>query len=359
MKFWGLGSLIQATPCFRALRERFPDAEIDLLTIRGNQRLFEDQPFFDNLWTLDVNGGGRFLLSSIENLLSVRRRKYDLLFNFEGFASYSSVFSNLSAASVCVGYRVGATHRCDVDAPFREETHISEVYADLLEAVGVWPESLEPQLEVPPEGERFQRRWRVDHGVPLDARVVGMNVNTGPISPARRWPRERFIELGRRLAKEANTRIVLIGGPDEVDYVAPAAEALGKAAVNLAGRTRLPELLGLLADVDVFITNDSGPLHIAAAMGAPTVSFFGPESPKIYGPRGARHSVLYKGLPCSPCLTFANLKRTDCDHFSCLREVTVEEALLAVASLRPRERLESGQSNERITGAASTADASH
>lgn len=330
MKFWGLGSLVQGIPAFRALRERYPEAEVDLLTIRGNERLFAGQDLFTHVWTVDLRGFASFARDSLRRLFQVRRRDYDLILNFEGYARYGLVFSHLSGAGCVVEYRTPRTGQAEVEVEFREGRHISEVFADLTAAVDARPEVLEPWLIVPPGGRDFQETWRARYQVEADRRVVALNVNAGPISPARRWPRERFIELGQRLLARGDCRVVLVGGPDEVDYVRPVAEALGPGAINLAGQTTLAEFLGFLADVELLVTNDSGPLHLAVAMGTPTVAFFGPESPRVYGPRGRQHTALYLGLPCSPCLTFANLKRTDCDHFSCLREMTVDQAWAAV-----------------------------
>lgn len=326
MKFWGLGSLVQATASFRALRQRYPEAELDLLTIRGNERLFAGQDLFNHVWTIDLNRLPNFLWQSCSRLAAIRRRRYDLLLNFEGYARYGMILSHLSGAGCCIEYRTPRSGRADVEVEFREGRHIAEVFGDLVAAVDARPDDLEPRLELPPESRRMLSRWREQFGIDPADKVVALNVNAGPISPARRWPRERFLELGRLLLEQPGLRVVLIGGPDEVPYVTPVADGLGPGAMNLAGRTSLAELLGVLAGVDLLVTNDSGPLHLAVALGTPTLSFFGPESPRIYGPRGPQHTILYLDLPCSPCLTFANLKRTACDHFSCLREITVEQA---------------------------------
>lgn len=330
VKLWGIGSLVQALPSFRALQSRFPEAQIDLLTIRGNQRLFDGQDLFGRVWTLDVSSSRTFLPECYRLWREIRRQRYDVLLNFEGFASFSQIFASASGANCTVGYATRKIRHATLETPFRPSTHIAEVYADLARLVGAMPTSLAPRLAIPADGQRFQATWRSAYGVGADEPVIGLNVNAGPISLARRWPAERFAELGRRLATELGARIVLVGSRDEAAEVAPVAQAIGPAAIDLSGKTTLGELLGLFADLDLLVTNDSGPLHLAVAVDTPTVSFFGPETPVIYGPRGPRHAVLYLGLPCSPCLTFSNLKRTDCDHFSCLRQIEVAQAQAAV-----------------------------
>lgn len=338
VKLWGIGSLVQALPSFRALQARFPNARLDLLTIRGNQRLFDGQNLFERIWTLDVSSSQRFLPEVYKLWRTLRRERYDLLLNFEGYASFSAILSSMSGAQCTVGYGTRKIRHATLETPFRQGTHIAEVYADLTQAVGAVPESLTPRLRITPEGETFRAGWRSQFGVGADEPVIGMNINAGPISLARRWPAERYVALGKRLAAELGTRIVLIGSPDESAAVGPVAQAIGPVAVDLSGKSSLAQLLGLMTDLDLLVTNDSGPLHLAVATGTPTVSFFGPETPILYGPRGPEHEVLYLGLPCSPCLTFSNLKRTDCDHFSCLRQIEVEQALAAVVKHWNRHR---------------------
>lgn len=342
VKLWGIGSLVQALPSFRALQARFPEAQLDLVTIKGNQRLFDGQQLFSRIWTLDVGSSQQFLPEVYRLWRTIRRQRYDLLLNFEGYASFSAILTSLSGANCTVGYGTRKIRHATLETPFRQGAHISEVYADLAKTVGAVAESLTPHLEITPEGQRFRETWRSDNGVAPEEPVIGMNVNAGPISLARRWPAERFMELGKRLAAELGARIVLVGSPAEAAEVGPVARGIGPAAIDLSGKSSLAQLLGLFSDLDLLVTNDSGPLHLAVATETPTVSFFGPETPALYGPRGPQHEVLYLGLPCSPCLTFSNLKRTDCDHFSCLRQIEVERALTAVVEHWRRHRRQAG-----------------
>ena len=100
--------------------------------------------------------------------------------------------------------------------------------------------------------------------------------------------------------------------------------------VNLAGKTNITQLLALMEQVDLVITNDSGPLHLAVMMGTPTISFFGPESPLQYGPQEGNHTVLYKGYYCSPCLHVYNEKDSRCKDNICLQDISVDEVFEVV-----------------------------
>jgi lipopolysaccharide heptosyltransferase II/tetraacyldisaccharide 4'-kinase len=141
--------------------------------------------------------------------------------------------------------------------------------------------------------------------------------------PAKRWPPERFAELGKGLEKEFGARLVLLGGPEDRDAAAAVKEKLPE-AMDLAGRTTLRQALGVLTQLKLLITNDSGLMHAAAALGVPLVAIFGSTDPVATGPFTRRATVLHHPLPCSSCL-----KRT-CDlGYQCLLDISVAEALSA------------------------------
>ncbi|MEW6660580.1 MAG: lipopolysaccharide heptosyltransferase II [Thermodesulfobacteriota bacterium] len=137
--------------------------------------------------------------------------------------------------------------------------------------------------------------------------------------PAKRWPPERFAAVGRELQKEFNARLVLLGGPEDRDAAAEVKARLPE-ALDLVGRTSLRQALGVLKHLQLLITNDSGLMHAAAALGVPLLAIFGSTDPVATGPFTTRATVLHHPLPCSPCF-----KRT-CDlDYQCLLDISVEE----------------------------------
>ena len=147
----------------------------------------------------------------------------------------------------------------------------------------------------------------------------------------RRWPQPSFGELARRLAREDRLRVVLVGSAGERAYtqrVVEAARDLGlEDALNLAGDLSTAELSSLLSRCAVFVSNDSGPMHLAAALGTPTVGLFGPETPLMYGPLGSRVRALYRPPICSPCINVHDNKVASCiwGFPQCLVSIAVEE----------------------------------
>ena len=161
-----------------------------------------------------------------------------------------------------------------------------------------------------------------------------MNPNASTMALARRWPVENFVALLDRIEQAGLPPAALIGSPDEAAHVerVRAAARRPNRVFNLAGRLNLAELIAALRRARLLVTNDSGPLHLAGALGVPTVSLFGPETPALFGPRGDRHIVLYRGIDCSPCISIYNAKTVRCmrGRPECLTGIGVDEVFAAV-----------------------------
>jgi len=171
----------------------------------------------------------------------------------------------------------------------------------------------------------------VDARLPQDKPLLALNTGA-EYGPAKRWPLDRFIAAAKVIAERHHVRWVIIGGPKEADLGSQIAVALGEQhAINLAGRTTLLGLCHVLAQCRLLLTNDSGPMHLAAALGKPVVVIFGSTEPALTGPDVAgnsRHVILRHAPPCSPCF----LRECPID-FRCMTAVTVEEVVGAVATV--------------------------
>jgi ADP-heptose:LPS heptosyltransferase len=175
-------------------------------------------------------------------------------------------------------------------------------------------------------------------------RLLGVNANAGEMSLERRWPVERFAAVIDALLRgRPDLFVALTGSSAERPHVEslrallPPAVA-GRVAVT-AGEWSLDEFAAALTRCDGFLTNDSGPMHMAAAQGAPVVSLWGPGRPEFYAPRVANHTALYRNYPCSPCLyMFTAFEGMWCRHEGwCMREIETHEALIAVEAMLSAE----------------------
>lgn len=347
LKFWGMGSIIQTQPALACFRQRHPDCEIHLVTLRQNLDVTRLIPEIDTCWTLDLAvGPARYLAETVRLLSRLRRMRFDLAVDLEFFTKFSALFSGVLPAECRVGFIDRLSwrgHPYDLEIPFNSYWHVSANFAHALLGSGFDPADLPPaRVEMPPEAEApIRNRLAREGWIEGRQRLVVINPHAGALSLLRRWPTEHFVELLIRLTHDPTLFPVLIGSPGEASY---ASALLGKAACvtglarrppNLSGALSLTELAGLLRMADLLITNDSGPLHLAAALGTPTVSFFGPETPVLYGPRGGNHRVLFRNIGCSPCINVLTNKTPRCLHDEnvCLSRISADKAMAAVREI--------------------------
>lgn len=343
IKFWGIGSLQLLTPAVASLRARHPRAEITFLTLASNRDVAERLGVFERVITLDVEGASWLsVLTRITALLArLRRERYDEVYDFEFFTRFSAVVSLLSGAPRRHGFaspRVwrGALHT-DV-APFNRYWHVARNFRVLAGGEN-GRNVIASELDAVHYDERDELaavQTLARHGFASDEPFVVLNPNAGALSLERRWPRAMFASLARRLIDEDRVAVVLIGSGAERDYTQGVATGVASTrCANLAGELSTGALAALLARAVAVVTNDSGPMHVAAALGAPTIGLFGPETPLMYAPLGLRARALYKPPPCSPCINVHDNKLSSCifGEPQCLVGITVDEVLQATRAL--------------------------
>jgi ADP-heptose:LPS heptosyltransferase len=338
-KYLGMGSILLATPALNALKKRYPACRIILLTFAGNAAFARRIALFDEVLSIRTSTLAIFALDTLKSLLAVRKIRPDYLLDLEFFARFSTIVSYLSGAGRRVGYYMPQIWRGDLlDIPvhFNPYRHVCEIFAAQVEAIGITVDESGVVAPLVDTASLARVRATLDQaGVREGDSIVSINVNASELSLERRWPGGNFVALLEALAQHSQVRLVLVGSPDERSYVesvyAGLQPATRAACINLAGKQTLDEFLALLSLSNACISNDSGPLHIAAAFGVPTVSFFGPESPLLYGPRGEGHTVFYSGIYCSPCLNVYNAKQAMCSGNNiCMRAITPEQVIDAL-----------------------------
>ena len=160
-------------------------------------------------------------------------------------------------------------------------------------------------------------------------KIVCVNINAGKLCHLRRWPQENYAELIFSLHNRFEIQTILIGGRDDISYVDEFYKYLSNTIeiYNFCGKLSIKELIDLFSKSHLLITNDSGPLHIAHIIDLPTVSFFGPETPRLYGPIGPKHKVFYDDTFCSPCINIYNSKKSDCRDNICLKNINPQTVM--------------------------------
>ncbi len=207
--------------------------------------------------------------------------------------------------------------------PIPKEAHHVHHYLHLVSALGASTEPLAPRIDV-----RFDEVEGVRNKFNLHANAVqpwfGLNAGA-EYGPAKRWPQERFIETAIALRKAVNCRWIVFGGPSDCDLAESIAREIGDPSVNLAGKTSLRELAAALKLCDLVLTNDTGPMHLAAAVGRRVVAIFGSTSPELTGPVfSPKAKVVRHPVPCAPCF----LRECPID-LRCLRGISTESVVSA------------------------------
>jgi ADP-heptose:LPS heptosyltransferase len=341
IKFWGMGSLILAAPMFAALRRSYPRAQLHLITLRPNQGILDLLELADEVHYLDLPPGPGALAAKILSYLTeLPRLELDAVIDLEYLTRFSAITCYLTDAPVRVGFHSwdvwrGGLHT--VRRAFNPYWHVTENFLNLYRALGKDDAGSDPvRILLSGAEDTEARRLLADAGIGPGERLIAVNANASTMALARRWPEAHFIELIDRMVERKLGRVALVGAPDEAVYVEGlrARTRRPEAVVSLAGKSSLRGLVGILRAAALLVTNDSGPLHLADALGTPTVSFFGPETPTLYGPRGPRNTILYRGIDCSPCISIYNAKTVRCMRSApeCLSGIGVDEALAAVTA---------------------------
>ncbi|MHC5211660.1 MAG: glycosyltransferase family 9 protein [Planctomycetota bacterium] len=343
IKFLGMGSVLLATPLLRRLRQVHPEARITFLTFEGNAELVRRLECIDEVRVVSRTRALALMACVPRLLLALRAERYDLAIDLEFYSRLSNLVSWASGARRRVGFFVRARWRGSLltdPVYFNPTLAYGRAVLALLKPLGIDGADSErlvaPDVHVDEATEATARLAAL--GVPPEGTLVVVNVNASDLCDERRWPGERYARLVERFPGEiaAVDRFVFIGTASEAPVVRDVVERIDPRlrglCLDLAGRTSLVELIVLLRRAALMVTNDSGPLHLAAALGLPTVSLYGPETPALYGPVGANHLVFYAGHWCSPCLSVYNAKIAMCHgENECMRRITLDDVVQCTA----------------------------
>lgn len=354
IKFWGMGSIVLATPALRALKATAPGCTVTFLTFEQNESLCRMIRSIDRVYPYRAAGPVQFLLSFVDLIRFLRREKFDAVIDWEFAANFTSIVTALSGARMTIGFLTPKFWResfYTTRVSFDQSRHITEIFLKAPQALaaGGDGDDLEDLMVDPGKAAAPLDQILAERNVERTDPLICINVNASPLDHKRRWPLDSYRQLIDRILTDLRGfRVILVGSQEDVPYVAGLMRVLAANPhlINLSGRIGLEQLVLLVQRSQLFIGNDSGPLHLAAAAGVPTVSFFGPETPSLYGPRGAAHTVLYKNIPCSPCLSVHNFKDNSfCRNNLCMQSITVDEAWAAVCDQlqEPEEQLWSAE----------------
>lgn len=330
MRYRFIGDTVLTVPFLRNLREAYPMAHIDLMLEPFSGKVIEGCPYVDRVIPFEFRTIHTYSSKAERNAFQgylhywkvIKDEKYDAAFVLK--RSFSSALLTCAAR---VPRRIGfATEGRGIlltdPVPYRHDQHEVENFLDCLRVIGAQVSSKRLELWPSPEAEGkvhtllAQAGWRLE-----DLKII---IHITASLPAKQWPIERFAEVMKVLRKRYNARFIYTGANrDRAAY--EELERLGPfGGLNLCGVTDIRENISVYRAADLYFGVDSGPMHIAAAVGVPVVALFGPTNEIKWGPWGNGHIVLTKRLSCRPC------KPHKCKDFECMNQISVDEALHAV-----------------------------
>jgi len=319
-----IGDAVMTTPAMGALRCSFPEAEIVVVANPLVAELFRYHPYCDRVIVYDKKGAHRGVSGFLRFCRMLRRERFDLAVLLQN-AIEAAFVALLAGIPRRVGYGTDGrslllTHAVTVGEAQRR-LHHTRYYLKMLEALGVHGGDGLLRLACTDE-ELFRAGALLGEGFPVA-------INPGAAyGSAKRWLPERFAEVGNRLHAEYGARIVLTGGPGEMQIGEDIAAAMRVAPLNLIGKTSVREMMAILSLCRLVVTNDSGPMHVAAAFGTPIVAVFGSTDHSTTSPLADTCRIIRKEVDCAPCL----LRQCPTDH-RCMEAIGVEDVMDGVREL--------------------------
>jgi len=302
IKLSSLGDVVHALPVAHALRRALPSAHLTWVVEAREYAILRDHPDLDAVVPVDTRlwrrliwspAGARQVLGKVGRLRErIRRASFDVAIDLQGLLK-SGLLTAYTGAPLRIGFSAGrCRERWNALFTNRRVTppdsarHIVEQYLALLAPLGIEPGPAEFHVPMPAVAERRIEELLVKEGVKPGDRLVAINPGAG--RPQKRWAVARFAALAERLATEAGARLLLLWGPDEAHMAREISLALPGHSALLAPPTDLGELAALLKRCRLMIANDTGPLHLAAALGTPSLGLYGPTRAERNGPYGPR-----------------------------------------------------------------------
>jgi heptosyltransferase-2 len=335
IQLWGIGETILTIPAVKALKKKYKKTAIDILCTKRNKEVYFNYNFISKLNVVKLNP------FSLKWFILKNFRKYDIVIDMEEYLNISAIMT-FFLGKYTIGYSHGIRSILySSKTKYNDQQHTSKTFFDLVKLLGV-----KGQVE---KLEKLNYTGTDKKVVDLSLRyagikkqfLVGITAGAAESSRSRQWPKENFAELIEKIQKK-NTKIILIGADYEKTNYNLIIELIknkriAKNIINFAGKFTLRQTFYLISKCNTFISNDTGPMHISAAMGVKTIGLFGPNLPLRFSPFNKKSTSIYKKMPCSPCINVHKGKVPECfygeesrDYQKCMKSIKVKDVLRLV-----------------------------
>jgi lipopolysaccharide heptosyltransferase II len=338
-----IGDLVLSMTIVRALKHSYPEAEIDLLALPASAQVVMHDPDLNDIITYDPNVWRRpKALLQVKNwrnasnlLRHLRARRYDIAVSV--FGNWAGIIAALSGAKRRVGFGRESYPGLMTDnvrgRHWRPGDHKHEVdyCLELAKAAGATIDLADriPRLYVYPLAQQQLEQLLTHEAVDRNKHLIVCHLSSNN-GQSKRWPIPYWATLIDKLIRDLDTQVMLTGAQGDLPLIESVTSCMQEHAINLAGKTNLPQLVALLQQANLVISGDSGPMHIAAALGTPLIAIHGPTDPALSGPVSTTATVLRSDIWCSPCY---NAKDTaDCRFFTtqCMKNILPSQVFKVV-----------------------------
>jgi heptosyltransferase-2 len=316
-----IGDVIMTLPAIAAVRETFPHAKVTVLAKPWVAEVYRICPDVDEVFIFQSPGVHHGIAGKYRLARELQKKEFDAAILLQN-AIEAAIITWLARIPIRVGYNSDGrgfllTHSVVRTDEIRK-VHQIDYYREMLKSVGFRSSQRDIALDLDNDYRAVADNILKEHYIEEDSVTIGIAPGA-TYGPAKMWFPERFASVADRLVSDFSAHILLFGSGHDRDRAEMVQQHSNNMFVNLAGDTSLKEAIALISRCDLFISNDSGLMHIAGAFGIPLVAIFGSTNPVTTSPVGRKSIVLYKDVPCSPCL-----KKTCPTDFRCMDLITAD-----------------------------------
>lgn len=326
-----IGDAVMTTPAVRSIRHRFPNARISVLAKPWVQPVFAHSPHVDDMITFEANGQHRGIGGILRLSKDLRRYRFDAAILLQN-AIEAALIAFLAGIPRRIGFDTDA-RRLLLTHPVRctratKAIHQTGYYQQILNGIGLSAGKQTLELVIGHSDRQRAQVYLHKNRLDSDAPLIGLNPSA-TFGPAKQWFPERYANLGDRLYQRHKATILIFGGPSDRQLGRTITGMMQAPCIDLSGRTTLGEAMALIDRCAVFITNDSGLMHVAAALKTPLVAIFGSTNSTTTSPYSDTSRIVRVPLACSPCMQPV----CPLGHMNCMKAVSVDRVLQTVEGL--------------------------
>ncbi len=325
-----LGDAILTEPLIETIKLNQPDADVAVMVIPQNKDLFLGNPNVDKIIAYDKHGSNNGLLGLINIIKEVRKHNFDYVIS-PHMSFRTSLLVMFSGIKRRIGFREASLNIVYTDLVKKPE-NVHDIYKNLslLKPLNFKKISDKIRLYYAKDSEEFFEGIKEAHNIKKEDKIVGISPSS--VWPTKRWPKERFLDLAKRLTDRG--LFIVLFGTEKDSKITQYIKNGNSRIIDLAGKTSLNDLFCVISKISLLITNDSAPVHIASAYNTPTIDIFGPTSPSFgFAPLSEKSKIIeVNNLKCRPCSKHGSVSCKH-KHFKCMMDIDVDQVYEAALEL--------------------------